>query len=144
MAKFKFRLDSVINLKEEQKRQVAIELANAQKEKKKIENNLKTMNDKKSYILSNMNVKNNVQVLSFQTDYYYMQALDKTINAYGKKIERVKRIEDNIIKDIIRIDQSKKTIERLKDRRKEQFDENTKREDTNFLDEVSQRLRYQL
>jgi flagellar protein FliJ len=144
MPKFKFRLDSVINLKEEQKKQVAIELANTRKERKIIENSLKMAVSRKESVFRGLKTKKNDQVLSFQTDYYYIQALEKTINTCFKKIQRIKRVEENIIKDIIRLDQQKKTIEKLKEKKKIQFDEESKQEETKFLDEVSKRLKYQL
>jgi flagellum-specific ATP synthase len=141
MPKFKFRLDSLLRLKEEQKKQSELELAHAQTEKIKAENMLKDTIHYKESAYNAINTKKSCQVFDFQADYYYIDALEKDILNRRRKLERIKQVEHNIINEVIELTKEKKTIEKLKEKRKEEFDKEMDRKEQIYLDDISQKLK---
>jgi flagellar protein FliJ len=144
MPKFRFRLDSLIRLKEEQKKQAELELANAQAQRMKAEHHLKQVIGIKEMAILAINTKNSCQVFKFQADYYYISALEKEIKNIIHKIDRIKKIENNILNEVIDLTKEKKTIDRLKEKRKMEFVKEMDRKEQIYLDDISQKLKPQI
>ena len=141
MAKFQFRLDSLLKLKEELKRQSEMELASVRFKRMKSEEDLKLTIQTKNDVWSKSNSQNNRQVFQYQADYLYIKALEKEIDVKIRKIQRIKKIEDQILQEILKLDKSKKTIEKLKERRKEEYVKEMNRKEQIFLDDISQKVK---
>jgi flagellar protein FliJ len=141
MAKFKFRLESVLKLKEEQKKELELELAGLREQKRKLELVLKEILNIKNNVLDNMHSKGRVHVSECQADYYYLDSLEKQIDTQKKKIERLIKLEDSVIIELLKISKEKKTIEKLKEKKKEAFEKEALHLENLFLDDISQRLK---
>ena len=141
MAKFIFRLESVLKLKDEQKKQLELELANIKEQRIKAESKLENIFLTKDIVLKNLHSSGIIQVLKCQADYYYLDSLDKQIESQKKKIEKILKLETNIISDLLKISKEKKTIEKLKEKKKETFDKEMLHLENLFLDDISQRLK---
>jgi flagellar protein FliJ len=141
MAKFKFRLESVLKLKEEQKKQTEMELAGIRHKKVETEDEMQSLIKEKSYIWQTINDKKNRQVLDFQADYYYMDALEKSIVNYKHKLTRIQNVENKVVSEIVTLDKERKTMEKLKEKKKVEFIKESNRTEQNLLDDLSQRIK---
>jgi flagellar FliJ protein len=141
MAKFKFRLESVLKLKNQQKNEFEIELSLVRGEKIKANYALEEIFIEKKSTLEKMDKDGPTQVKKCQTYYFYIDAIDKQIVVQKNKIERIEKRENSIINDLVRISKEIKVIEKLKEKKKEIFDKETLRAENIFLDDISQRLR---
>jgi len=141
MAKFKFRLDSVLKLKNEQKRNFEIELVTVREEKVKANNVLEEIYNEKESTLQKISKTGVTKVKEFQADYYYVDSIDKRIVNQKSKIDRIERRENSIRNDLIRISKEVKIIEKLKEKKKEIFDKEMLHAESIFLDDISQRLK---
>jgi flagellar protein FliJ len=144
MAKFKFRLESVLKLKDQQKKELELELAGIEEQKRKAENELENIFNIKNFTLKNIQSSGKIQVLKCQANYYYLDSLEKQIEAQKKKIERIEKLENSVITDLIKISKEKKTIEKLKEKKKETFEKEELHLENLFLDDISQRLKKSL
>ena len=141
MAKFTFRLDSVLKLKNEQKRNFEVELATVREEKVKANNVLKDIYNEKESTLQKISKTGLSKVKECQADYYYIDSIDKRIVNQKSKIDRIERRENSIRNDLIRISKEVKIIEKLREKKKEIFDKEMLRAENIFLDDISQRLK---
>lgn len=141
MAKFIFRLESILKLKGQQKKELEIELAKIQFKKieaeKELHNIIKEKEDRRKKIAESKNI----QVSDYQVEYYYLNSLDKKIEAQKNKIDRISKLEQRTINDLIKITKEKKIIDKFKDRKKEAFDKEVIRLENIFLDDISQRIK---
>ena len=141
MAKFKFRLDSVLKLKNEQKNEFERELAMVREEKIKAIDALEQIYNIKKSTFENMKKNGLTDVKACQADCYYLDALDKQVVTQKNKIDRIEKRENSIINDLIRISKEIKIIEKLKEKKKEVFDKEVLRAENIFMDDISQRLK---
>jgi flagellar FliJ protein len=141
MAKFKFRLESVLKLKNQQKNELEIELSLVRADKIKANYVLEEICNTKKSTLEKMDKDGFIQVKKCQADYFYIDAIDKQIVAQKSKIERIEKRENSIINDLVKISKEIKIIEKLKEKKKEIFDKEALRAENIFLDDISQRLR---
>jgi flagellar protein FliJ len=144
MAKFKFRLESILKLKEEQKKELELELAGLREQKRKAELAKEEIVNTKNFVLNNMHSKGKVQVSECQADYYYLDSLEKQIDTQAKRIERILKLENGVILELLKISKEKKTVEKLKEKKKEAFDKEELHLENLFLDDISQRLKKSL
>jgi flagellar FliJ protein len=141
MAKFKFRLESVLKLKNEQKNNFEIELSLVKEEKIKANNVLEEIYNVKKSTLEKISKNGLTQVKKCQADYFYLDSIEKQIVVQKNKIERIEKRENSIINDLVRITKEIKVIEKLKEKKKESFDKEVLRAENIFLDDISQRLK---
>ncbi len=141
MAKFIFRLESVLKLKEEQKKQLELELARVQERKREADTELEFFVKKKIERLSIIHSSGKVQVMDYQVDYYYLDSLEKQIDNQKKKIDRILKVEQKVITELLKITKEKKIIEKLREKKKDLFDKEELRAENIFLDDISQRLK---
>jgi flagellar protein FliJ len=144
MAKFKFRLESVLKLKDEQKKELELELAGVREQKRKAENEFDVILQLKTFTLNNIHSSGKIQVMKCQADYYYLDSLEKQIDAQKNKIERIKKRENSVISDLLKISKEKKTIEKLKEKKRVAFEKEELHLENLFLDDISQRLKKSL
>ena len=144
MAKFIFRLESILKLKEQQKKELELELAKIQVKRIEAENQLENLIKEKEERRQKIIKPQCIQVSNYQVEYYYLDFLDKKIENQNKKIDRIKKLEHSIINDLLKITKEKKIIEKFKERKKEAFDKENLRLENLFLDDLSQRIKTHL
>ena len=144
MAKFIFRLESILKLKEQQKKELELELAKIQVKRIEAENQLENLIKEKEERRQKIIKPQCIQVSNYQVEYYYLDFLDKKIENQNKKIERIQKLEHSIINDLLKITKEKKIIEKFKERKKEAFDKENLRLENLFLDDLSQRIKTHL
>jgi len=144
MAKFIFRLESILKLKEQQKKELELELAKIQVKRIEAENQLENLIKEKEERRQKIIKPQCIQVSNYQVEYYYLDFLDKKIENQNKKIDRIKKLEHSVINDLLKITKEKKIIEKFKERKKEAFDKENLRLENLFLDDLSQRIKTHL
>lgn len=144
MAKFIFRLESILKLKEQQKKELELELAKIQVKRIEAENQLENLIKEKEERRQKIIKPQCIQVSNYQVEYYYLDFLDKKIENQNKKIDRIKKLEHSVINDLLKITKEKKIIEKFKERKKEAFDKENLRLENLFLDDLSQRIKTNL
>ncbi len=144
MAKFIFRLESILKLKEQQKKELELELAKIRVKRIEAENELINIIREKEERRQKIIKPHSIQVSNYQVEYYYLDFLDKKIENQNKKIERIQKLEHSIINDLLKITKEKKIIEKFKERKKEAFDKENLRLENLFLDDLSQRIKTHL
>ena len=144
MAKFIFRLESILKLKEQQKKELELELAKIRVKRIEAENELINIIREKEERRQKIIKPHSIQVSNYQVEYYYLDFLDKKIENQNKKIDRIKKLEHSVINDLLKITKEKKIIEKFKERKKEAFDKENLRLENLFLDDLSQRIKTHL
>ncbi len=133
-----------MKLKEEQKKQLELELAQIREKKRIAEFDLNTIFHNKAGVLDKIHYYGKIQVSYYQADYYYLDSLEKQIDNQKKKIERIAKLETGVISELLKISKEKKIIEKLKEKKKEAFDKEALHLENLFLDDISQRLKKSL
>ena len=85
MAKFIFRLESILKLKEQQKKELELELAKIQVKRIEAENQLENLIKEKEERRQKIIKPQCIQVSNYQVEYYYLDFLDKKIENQNKR-----------------------------------------------------------
>jgi flagellar FliJ protein len=123
MAKFNFELDTVLNYRKQsesnKKNQLMNEINNLKAIKNDLESIINTMEDANDNFKNSM--KDNVSILNLQSHYSYMSNLDNAKKTREKDMSDQNMTVENTRIELIDIARSKKTLEILEDKKREDF-----------------------
>ncbi|OFI06808.1 flagellar biosynthesis chaperone [Clostridium acetireducens DSM 10703] len=118
MKKYKFRLQKLLDIRKEKEEESKIEFKKAQKEKLDLEN--KIHNLKNNYKKYN-SIKNNESIIEQKIKMQYLNALVFTINDANKELEYKIQILDKKREELKQKQIERKTVEILKEKKKNEF-----------------------
>lgn len=134
--KFKFKLESVLNLKNQNTNEAKDMLSQAVSVRVKKE---QIISDKKEYLkdLSSNHKKLNLQ--DIQVLHYHKQSVESNIKKLEKERNQIIEIEDMRRSKLTDAMKEEKTLQKLKSKKKTEYKETLKKEENIFLDEIATR-----
>ncbi|MGO9480993.1 MAG: flagellar export protein FliJ [Candidatus Kryptoniota bacterium] len=147
MAKFNFRLQSVIKVKEIQEKKVQRELAQLKKKILHEQAQLENLEGERDRAASTSPLTGNrengngkVRAADIVVHENYLRKISDEIHFENVKLDSLAQFETKKIDEVLDVKKDKETIERLKEKRLEEFRRDADRKEQILIDAVAQRL----
>lgn len=140
---FKYRLGRLQNLKEKFEDSARLELGKKVEERKKVEEDIRDLNKKiESFSLEFRNeIKGAVSVTKLTNMIEYKKYLNDQLNSLFKKLNEKIKEEEEALENYLQAKREKDILQKLKDKRLEDYRIEEKRQEIKDLDEVA-RINY--
>lgn len=140
---FKYRLGRLQNLKEKFEDSARLELGKKVEERKKVEEDIRELNKKiESFSLEFRNeIKGAVSVTKLTNMIEYKKYLNDQLNSLFKKLNEKIKEEEEALENYLQAKREKDILQKLKDKRLEDYRIEEKRQEIKDLDEVA-RINY--
>lgn len=140
---FKYRLGRLQNLKEKFEDSARLELGKKVEERKKVEEDIRDLNKKiESFSLEFRNeIKGTVSVTKLTNMIEYKKNLNDQLNSLFKKLNEKIKEEEEALENYLQAKREKDILQKLKDKRLEDYRIEEKRQEIKDLDEVA-RINY--
>ncbi|CEP78704.1 MAG: flagellar export protein FliJ [Defluviitoga tunisiensis] len=140
---FKYRLGRLQNLKEKFEDSARLELGKKVEERKKVEEDIRDLNKKiESFSLEFRNeIKGTVSVTKLTNMIEYKKYLNDQLNSLFKKLNEKIKEEEEALENYLQAKREKDILQKLKDKRLEDYRIEEKRQEIKDLDEVA-RINY--
>ncbi len=138
MAKYVYKLQSLINVKEkleeQKKNELAIQNNKLNKEKEILDNYYLEISD----ILQQQEEKQTLKINAFQMQQYikYIDKLKLEIEKQVKVVEKEKQIAEKIRLELLEFTKAKKSLEKLKEKDYQNYLEEEKKAEQKIVDEI--------
>ena len=137
MAKFNFRLQTLLNLKSQQEDNLKNELAKATRKLEKEKAILRSLEDEEVKLIREFNEKSKKSTVEKLIKFnQYLSFLNSKIKQQKENVNCAARNVDKVRDELIRIVKERKILDNLKDRKHEQFMLEQKKEDQRLNDEI--------
>ena len=154
MAKFNFRLQPVIKIKEIQEKKIQRELAQLKKrilheqaqlddlegERERAESASPLSGDRVGGDDPNGSLREKIRAADIVVHTNYLRKISEEIHFENAKIENLTESETKKIDEVLDVKKDKETIERLKERRLEEYRHELDRKEQILIDAIAQRL----
>ncbi|MFZ1081931.1 MAG: flagellar FliJ family protein [Candidatus Kryptoniota bacterium] len=147
MAKFNFRLQSVIRVKEIQEKKVQRELAQLKRRILHEQAQLENLEDERERVASTSPLigdresgDGKIRAADIVVHENYLRKISDEIHFENTKIENLTEFETKKIDEVLDVKKDKETIERLKEKRLEEFRRESDRKEQVLIDAVAQRI----
>lgn len=140
---FKYRLGRLQNLKEKFEDSARLELGKKVEERKKVEEDIRDLNKKiESFSLEFRNeIKGTVSVTKLTNMIEYKKNLNDQLNSLFKELNKKIKEEEEALENYLQAKREKDILQKLKDKRLEDYRIEEKRQEIKDLDEVA-RINY--
>ena len=140
---FKYRLGRLQNLKEKFEDSARLELGKKVEERKKVEEDIRDLNKKiESFSLEFRNeIKGAVSVTKLTNMIEYKKYLNDQLNSLFKELNKKIKEEEEALENYLQAKREKDILQKLKDKRLEDYRIEEKRQEIKDLDEVA-RINY--
>jgi len=140
---FKYRLGRLQNLKEKFEDSARLELGKKVEERKKVEEDIRELNKKiESFSLEFRNeIKGAVSVTKLTNMIEYKKYLNDQLNSLFKELNKKIKEEEEALENYLQAKREKDILQKLKDKRLEDYRIEEKRQEIKDLDEVA-RINY--
>lgn len=140
---FKYRLGRLQNLKEKFEDSARLELGKKVEERKKVEEDIRDLNKKiESFSLEFRNeIKGTVSVTKLTNMIEYKKYLNDQLNSLFKELNKKIKEEEEALENYLQAKREKDILQKLKDKRLEDYRIEEKRQEIKDLDEVA-RINY--
>lgn len=140
---FKYRLGRLQNLKEKFEDSARLELGKKVEERKKVEEDIRELNKKiESFSLEFRNeIKGTVSVTKLTNMIEYKKYLNDQLNSLFKELNKKIKEEEEALENYLQAKREKDILQKLKDKRLEDYRIEEKRQEIKDLDEVA-RINY--
>ncbi|MGQ9819220.1 MAG: flagellar export protein FliJ [Candidatus Kapaibacteriales bacterium] len=133
--KFKYRLESLLNLKAQKVKEIEEAIAKILYFRKESEEEIA---EQEEYLRNFIQTKNGVTTaLEIQTRQHHREFIEEEISRLRKHLERIIEIEMIFRQRLVEAMKEEKVFEKLKERKFNEYNEEVKREETKILDEIS-------
>lgn len=154
MAKFNFRLQPVIKVKEIQEKKIQRELAQLKKhilqereqlddlegERDKVVSASPLRTDRENEEGTNGSLHEKIRAADIVVHENYLRKISNEIHFENVKIENLTKTETKKIDEVLDVKKDKETVERLKEKRLEEFRRDADRKEQALIDAIAQRL----
>ncbi len=140
MARFKFRLQSVIKVKELQEKKVERELAAIKNRILQEQAQLEDLRIEQERLQASSPVRGRVKAADMALHQDYMQKISDQIHFERAKIAVLTQNETKKIDEVLDVKKDKEAIEHLREKRLEEFKKELERKEQVLIDAVAQRL----
>jgi len=136
---FKYRLGRLQNLKEKFEDSARLELGKKVEERKKVEEDIRELNKKiESFSLEFRNeIKGAVSVTKLTNMIEYKKYLNDQLNSLFKELNKKIKEEEEALENYLQAKREKDILQKLKDKRLEDYRIEEKRQEIKDLDEVA-------
>ena len=140
MAKFKFRLQSVIKIKEIQEKKVERELAAIKKRILQGQARLEDLQGEHEKLVSSSPLEGRIRAADIVVHQEYIRKISDEIRFESVRLENLSRSENKKIDEVLDAKKDKEAIEHLREKRLEEFKHDLDHKEQILLDAVAQRM----
>lgn len=140
MARFKFRLQSVIRVKEIQQKKIERELAQIKKRILQEQARLENLEGEREKLVSSSPLDGKVIALDIVVHQDYLRKISDEIHFENARLENLADFETKKIDEVLDVKKDKEAIEHLKEKRLEEYKRELDRMEQVLIDAVAQRL----
>ncbi|HUI29752.1 MAG TPA: flagellar export protein FliJ [Candidatus Acidoferrales bacterium] len=140
MARFKFRLQSVIRVKEIQEKKIQRELAQVKKRILQEQENLETLEDERERLLSASPLNGKIKAADIVTHHDYIKKISEEIRFENARIDSLTEFETKKIDEVLEVKKDREAIEHLKEKRLEEARRELDRKEQVLIDAIAQRM----
>lgn len=137
MKKFKYKMETLLKLKENLEKQLKIEFINMKncltEEKEKLNKLNQRYHKYESLLIKNL--KNELNITDINSHKNSLVFINKKINEQEELINEIEEDLEKIIKNLIQIIKEKKVLEKLKDKEYEKYKIELKKEEDKEIDD---------
>lgn len=136
---FKYRLDRVQNLKEKFEDSARIELGKKMEERRKVEEDIIVLNKKIDSFSNEFRneIKEAVSVTKLTNMIEYKKHLNEQLNKLFVELEKKVKEEETALENYLQAKREKDILQKLKDKRLEDYKMEEKRQEIKDLDEIA-------
>lgn len=140
MARFKFRLQSVIRVKEIQQKKIERELAQIKKRILQEQARLENLEGEREKLVSSSPLDGKVIASDIVVHQDYLRKISDEIHFENARLENLADFETKKIDEVLDVKKDKEAIEHLKEKRLEEYKRELDRMEQVLIDAVAQRL----
>jgi len=139
MNRFRFRLQSVLRLRaareEEKKREFGLSLGHLKQEEQRFDEITRSIDDLDRFRTEKSTGR--ISVGQMIQNFFFSRHLHTRKDEQHKKVEKAQEIVDEKRAEMTEATKKRKTIERLKERKRVQYEEDVRREEQSLIDEIA-------
>ena len=140
MARFKFRLQSVIRVKEIQEKKIQRELALVKRRILQEQENLENLEGERERLLSSSPLSGKIKAADIVLHQDYIRKISEQIRFGSEKIENLTEFETKKIDEVLDVKKDREAIEHLKEKRLEEVRRDLERKEQVLIDAIAQRM----
>ena len=140
MAKFNFRLQAVIKVKEIQEKKIQRELAQIKKRILQEQAHLEDLEGERERMVASSPLNGKVRVADVAMHQDYIRKISNEIHFENARLENLAEFETKKIDEVLDVKKDKEAIEHLKEKRLEEYRRELDHKEQILLDAVAQRL----
>jgi flagellar FliJ protein len=140
MARFKFRLQSVIRVKEIQEKKIQRELAQVKRRILQERENLETLEDERERLLSSSPLNGKIKAADIVVHQDYIKKISDQIRFENDQIENLTEFESKKIDEVLDVKKDREAIEHLREKRLEECRRELDKKEQVLIDAIAQRI----
>jgi flagellar export protein FliJ len=134
-------LGTVIRVRDIQVNKAKQELAEIRNDREVAEGELQTLEEKQSSAMSDAVREMKTKAADLQTSQAFIQNLSRKIEEQGKKVDEIASAEEGKREELVERSQSKHMLEKIDQKRKEEFEKEQERKSQRIIDVLAQRMK---
>ncbi len=135
----RFKLDPVLKVRQVQEKKYKRDLSEIKVIREKAEKLLEDLEAEKMQQMENIEAEEKVKVIDLQIQYAYLNAVAEQVEKQKNALERVLKEEEKRRDILIKTNQNKRMIEKLKQKFNEQILKDFQKKEQTLLDSISYR-----
>ncbi len=135
----RFKLDSVLKVRQVQEKKYNRDLSEIKVIREKAEKLLEDLEAEKMQQMENLEIEEKIKVIDLQIQYAYLNAVAEQVERQKSVLERVLKEEEKKRDVLIKTNQNKRMIEKLKQKFNEQILKDFQKKEQTLLDSISHR-----
>ncbi len=135
----RFKLDSVLKVRQVQEKKYSRDLLEIKVIREKAEKLLEDLEAEKMQQMENLEIEEKIKVIDLQIQYAYLNAVAEQVERQKSVLERVLKEEEKKRDVLIKTNQNKRMIEKLKQKFNEQILKDFQKKEQTLLDSISHR-----
>ncbi len=140
MAKFKFRLQPVIKVKEMQEKKIQRELAEIKKNILEREARIDDLREEREKLVSSSPVEGRIKAGEMSVRQDYFRRISDEIHFENSNLHKLAQSESKKIDEALDVKKDKEAIEKLKEKRLREFKREEEKTEQVLIDSLAQRL----
>lgn len=140
MAKFRFRLQSVMKVKEIKEKKVERELAAIKRRILQEQAHLEDLQGEQEKLMSSSPLNGKIRAADIVVHQDYIRKISDEIHFGSARLENLSRSETKKIDEVLDAKKDKEAIEHLREKRFEEFKQDADRKEQTLIDAIAQRL----
>ncbi len=140
MARFKFKLQSVIRVKEIQEKKIQRELAQVKRRLLQEREYLENLEDERERLLSSSPLNGKIKAADIVVHQDYVKKISEQIRLENNQIDNLTEFESKKIDEVLDVKKDREAIEHLKEKRLEECRRELEKKEQVLIDAIAQRI----